>query len=111
MQRVLTAVVLIPIVLILILRAPVWLLAAAVAVVAVIALREYVALAGAHAQQPFCRVLYAAAVASLALVAAQSGSNYLQATAQMMFGIAVAAVGLAFLFLALSMRREPLSQG
>ncbi len=111
MQRVLTAVVLIPIVLILVLRAPVWLLAAAVAAVSILGLREYVALAGAHSPQPFCRMLYAAAVAALALVAAQSGSNYLQATSQMAFAIAVAAVGLAFLFLALGMRREPLSSG
>ncbi len=111
MKRVATAAVLIPIVLVLVLRAPVPLLAAAVAVVAILALREYVELARHYNIQPFCRILYVIAALAFAAIAVQTGSNYLVATSQMLFGIAVAVVAVGFLFLAVAMGREPLATG
>ena len=111
MKRVATAAVLIPIVLVLVLRAPVPLLAAVVAVVAVATLREYLALAQHYNIEPVRMPVYVVAVLALVALAAQSGENYLVTTSQMLFGIAVAAVLSAFLFLAIAMRREPLAQG
>ena len=111
MKRVLTAIVLIPIVLILVLRAPVWLLAAAVAVVSVLTLREYVDLVRHYNVAPYCRVLYVMAVLALAAVASQTGSPYLVATTQMLFGIVGGTMLVLMFFFAVVMRREPLSEG
>ena len=111
MKRVATAAVLIPIVLLLVLRAPLPLLAAVVAVVAILALREYAELVRHYNIQPYCRILYVIAALAFAAIAAQTGSNYLIATSQMLFGIAVAVVAASFFFLALAMRREPLATG
>lgn len=111
MKRVATAAVLIPIVLLLVLRAPVPVLAAAVAAVAVLALREYVDLLRHYNIEPFRTPLYVLTVLAFAALAAQTGSDYLVATSQMLFGLAVAVVAAAFFFLALAMRREPLATG
>lgn len=111
MKRVLTAVILIPIVLLLVLRAPVPLLAAVVAVAAIQTLREYTDLSAHYNIQPFRKPLYVFAALSFLALAAQSGQNYLTTTVQMLFGIAVATVAVAFFFLALAMRREPLAGG
>lgn len=111
MKRVLTAVALIPIVLILVLRAPVPLLAAFVAVAAVLTLREYVDLVRHYNIAPYCRVLYALAIIALALVAVLSGETYLETTLKMMFGLIGAVVVVLMFFFALAMRREPLAEG
>ena len=111
MKRVLTAVVLIPIVLVLVLRAPVYVLAAAVAGISVISLREYVDLVRHYNVAPYCRVLYVLAVVAFAALAWQTGSPYLIATTQMLFGIAGGAMLVLMFFFALAMRREPLGEG
>lgn len=111
MKRVLTAIVLIPIVLILVLRAPVILLAAAVAAVAVITLREYVDLVRHYNVAPYCRVLYVIAVLAFVALAAQTGAVYLMSTTQMLFGLSGAMLFVLMFFFALAMRREPLSEG
>ena len=111
MKRVLTAVILIPIVLLLVLRAPVPLLAALVAVAAIQTLREYTDLSAHYNIQPFRKPLYVMAAISFLALAAQSGQNYLTTTVQMLFAIAVATVAVAFFFLAIAMRREPLAGG
>jgi phosphatidate cytidylyltransferase len=111
MKRVATAAVLIPIVLVLVLRAPVPLLAAVVAAVAVLTLREYVDLVRHYNVEPFRVPLYVVVLLAFAALAAQTGSDYLIATTQMLFGIAVAVVAVASLFLALAMRRAPLATG
>lgn len=111
MKRVATAAVLIPIVLLLVLRAPVPVLAVAVAAVAVLALREYVDLVHHYNVEPFRTPLYVLTVLAFVALAAQTGSDYLVATSQMLFGLAVAVVAAAFFFLALAMRREPLAAG
>ena len=111
MKRVLTAIVLIPIVLLLVLRAPVAVLAVAVAAVTVITLREYVDLVRHYHIAPYCRVLYVIGAATLLAIALQSGTPYLVATTQMLFGISAAAVFVLMFFFAVAMRREPLSEG
>lgn len=111
MKRVLTAVVLIPIVLLLVLRAPVYVLAAAVAAVSVLSLREYVELVRHYNVAPYCRVLYVLAVLAFLALALQTGSPYLVATTQMLFGIVGAAMFALMFFFAIAMRREPLSEG
>lgn len=62
MKRVLTAVVLVPIVLLLVLRAPLWLFALAVAGIIVLALHEYLAISEAAGLKPFRWLTYIAAV-------------------------------------------------
>ena len=111
MKRVATAAILIPIVIVLALRAPVPLLAAVVAAVTILTLREYVDLVRHYNIEPFPVALYILTILTFAALAAQTGSNYLIATSQMLFGTAVAVVGAAFLLLSLAMRREPLSAG
>ncbi len=111
MKRVATAIVLIPIVLVLVLWAPVPLLAAVVAAVAILSLREYVELVRHYQIYPFCRILYVVAVLAFGAVAAQTGDTYLVATEQMLFGIAGAVVVIGFILLAVAMRRDPLVTG
>jgi phosphatidate cytidylyltransferase len=62
MKRVLTAVVLIPLVLLAVFRAPLWLFALLVAVVIVLALREYLGIAEAAALKPFRWLTYGIAL-------------------------------------------------
>ena len=111
MKRVATAAVLIPIVLLLVLRASLPLLAAVVAVGAMLALREFVGLVRHYNVEPSRVPLYVLTLVGFAALAAQTGSNYLIATSQMLFGITLAVVAVAFFFLALAMRRDPLSTG
>lgn len=111
MKRVLTAIVLIPVVLLLVLRAPVAVLAIFVAAVAVLTLREYVGLVRHYNVAPYCRMVYALAVISFALLALQTGAPYIVSATQMLFGISGAAVFVTFFFLALAMRRKPLGEG
>jgi phosphatidate cytidylyltransferase len=86
-------------------------LAAAVAAVSVLTLREYVALVRHYNVAPYCRVLYVLAVVAFILLATQTGAPYLIATTQMLFGISAAAVFVLMFFFAIAMRREPLSDG
>jgi phosphatidate cytidylyltransferase len=111
MKRVLTAVVLIPIVLLLVLRAPVALLALGVAAVSVITLREYVGLVRQYRIAAYCRVLYVLALIAFLLLTLQTGVPYLEATAKMLFGIVGAAMFVLMFLFAIAMRREPLSEG
>lgn len=62
MKRVLTAVVLIPVVLLVVFRAPLWLFALAVAGIIVLALHEYLNLAEAAGIKPFRRITYISAL-------------------------------------------------
>jgi len=78
-QRVATAVILIPIVLLIVFRAPLWLFAAVVGLVALITTREYLGLAGAYGIKPakvltylFTLLLFASLVAAFGAEAALS---------------------------------------
>ena len=109
MKRVVTAVILIPIVLIAALRAPVPVLAVLVAAVAILTLREYFDLTAHYNIQPFRQPLYVITVLAFVAIAVQTGSTYLVATVQMLFGIAAGVVAAGLFFLALGMRRESLA--
>ncbi len=111
MKRVLTAIVLIPIVLVLVLRAPAPLVAAACAAVAMLTLREYFDLTHHYNMCPARRPVYGLAILGFVAVAAQTGATYLAATEQMLFGVSAAAVVAVMFFLALGMRRDPLALG
>ncbi|HET9283632.1 MAG TPA: phosphatidate cytidylyltransferase [Candidatus Angelobacter sp.] len=62
MKRVLTAVALIPVVLLIVFRAPLWLFALVVAAIIVLALREYLGIAEAAGIKPFHGLTYAVAL-------------------------------------------------
>ena len=62
MKRVLTAVVLIPLVLLVVFKAPLWLFALAVAAIIVLSIHEYLNIAEAAGVKPFHRLSYAAAL-------------------------------------------------
>jgi phosphatidate cytidylyltransferase len=111
MKRVATAAVLIPIVLVLVLRAPVPLLAAVVALLAILTLREYSELVAHYNVETFRVPLYVLTAIGFAALASQTGNDYLVATSQMLFGISAAIVVVAFFFLVLAMPREPLTSG
>jgi phosphatidate cytidylyltransferase len=68
MKRVLTAVVLIPLVLLALFRAPVWLLALAVSAIVLLALREYLNLATSAGLSPFRRLTYVMSLLPFALL-------------------------------------------
>jgi len=70
MKRILTAVVLIPVVLLIVVWAPLWLFAAAVALVAVLAMREYLDIAKGYGGTPFRKAALIAAVGICALSSA-----------------------------------------
>src|SRR5262249_62385492 len=67
MTRVLTAAVLIPLVLLAVFRAPLWLYALLVAVIIFLALREYLAIAQAAGMMVFSGLTYAVALAPIAV--------------------------------------------
>jgi phosphatidate cytidylyltransferase len=66
MNRVLTAVVLIPLVLLVVFRAPWWVLALFIAFVAVLTAREYLAVIRGYGIEPFAWVVYSAVILSIA---------------------------------------------
>jgi len=68
MKRVLTAVVLIPVVLLVVFRAPLWLFALAVAGIVVLALQEYLNIAELAGTKPFQRLSYAMALLFVYLI-------------------------------------------
>lgn len=70
MKRVATAVVLIPIVLLIVFRAPLWLFAAIVALVALLATREYLDIAQLYGLRPFRAAVYVVLVLGFVLAGA-----------------------------------------
>ena len=110
MKRVLTAVVLIPIVLLVVFRAPMWAFTAFVGIVALLATWEYLAIVAGYSVKPF-RGLTLAVIGVLfgetVYFAAGFGQN-----AQLFFPFPLdIGVISAFLFLALGMRRKDLREG
>ena len=72
MKRILTAVVLIPVVLLIVLRAPLWLFAAAVALVAFLATREYLDIIQHYGIKPFRKIALLASVLACLLPGARA---------------------------------------
>lgn len=108
MKRVATAIVLIPIVLLIILRAPLPVLAAVACVVVLIGTRELLDLSTHYGVQPFRLPTYIFVVLLFIAVSFQGVQKPLVATGMMMYAVGFAAVIAPFLFLIIGMRRAEL---
>lgn len=106
LKRVGTAVVLIPIVLGLILRAPIPVLAAVAAMVALLAIREFLKLSEAYQVKPFREATYIFVTLFFLLLAIAAGNQKpLLSTAIFVYGTGFAAALAPFVFLTIGMRR------
>jgi len=111
-KRVATAVVLIPLVLLLVLKAPLYVLALVAGAVALLAIAEFLKLVTHYAVQPLTPATYAfAALFFLFVIVASANRTPLVEAAAMLFGIALAAVLAPFVFLTLAMQRTDLKDG
>lgn len=111
LKRVLTAVVLIPVVLVLILRAPVPVLAFVAGVVALLAIRELLKLSEAYGIRPFRAATLIFCGAFFLLIAIFPGATDALSTAGFAYLTLCAAALTPFLFLALGMRSNELASG
>jgi phosphatidate cytidylyltransferase len=110
-KRVLTAVVLIPIVLALVLRAPVPVLAFVAGVIALLAIRELLKLSEAYYIRPFHLPTYLLCASFFLVIAIHPGTtDALSAAGFAYFSVAAAALA-PFLFLTLGMRAGELASG
>ncbi len=111
-QRILTALVLIPLVLLLILRAPIWLLAIVAGIVALLAIREFLELTRRHGVEPFTVGTYVYVGIFFAILAVTAGRTDNSSDTAALFLVVHAGLltSLApFAFLAAGMKRENLS--
>lgn len=110
LKRIATAVVLIPVVLLLILRAPVPVVAVVAAAVALIAAQEFLKLTESYGVQPLRLSTYIFVGLLFLLLAASSAVEAPQvAGLKFLFGLAFASAISPFLFLTIAMRRAQLS--
>jgi phosphatidate cytidylyltransferase len=108
-KRIATAVVLIPIVLLLVLRAPVSWVALVTAAIALLTVQEFLKLTESHGVQPLRRPTYAFVLLFFLLLMINAGQEKPLLSTEI-FGIAAgfAATMAAFLFLTIAMRRQDL---
>jgi phosphatidate cytidylyltransferase len=110
-KRVLTAVILVPIVVLALFRAPLWLFALLVLAVALLATREFLEIARNTGIRPIRGISYSLVIWLFAAIpfifAALSPSEFLQLLLLLLVGPLVI---LAFVMLAFGMKREPLAQ-
>jgi len=112
LKRIATAVVLIPIVLALILRAPAPVLAVVAAVVALLTIREFLKLTESYAVQPMRLPTYIFSGVFFLLLAVNPGNEKpVPATATFIFVAGAAAALAPFIFLSIGMRRADLRAG
>ena len=112
LKRIATAVVLIPIVLLLILRAPVWVLAIVAGAVALLTIHEFLNLTESYGVQPLRTLTYIFVVIFFALLAFNFGNEKpLLSTAFFVYCLGFAAAIAPFIFLTRAMRNESLSAG
>ena len=111
-QRIATAVVLIPLVLFLVLKAPLYVLALVAGAVALLAVAEFLKLVAHYGVQPVVQPTYAyvAIFFVLVIVASTNRTPLVESTA-VVYGIALATALAPFLFLTIVMRRADLSSG
>ena len=111
-KRIATAVVLIPIVLLLVLRAPVFLVAIVAGAVALVTVHEFLKLTEAYGVQPLRKPTYAFVALFFLLLVINVGQEKPLLSTDF-FGIAAAfsAAVAAFVFLTIAMRRENLATG
>jgi phosphatidate cytidylyltransferase len=112
LKRIATAVVLIPIVLALILRAPVPVVAVITAIVAMVTIHEFLKLTESYGVQPFRWPTYIFAGVFFLLLALNVGNEKpLLSTAIFVYSLGFAATIAPFVFLTIAMRRTELSSG
>jgi len=112
LKRIATAVVLIPIVLLLVLRAPVPLLAAVAAAVALLTIHEFLKLTESYNVQPVRLPTYIFVGLFFLLLAVNTGQGKpLLSTAIFVYALGFASAIAPFVFLTIAMRREELSTG
>jgi len=112
LKRIATAVVLIPIVLGLILRAPIWALALVAAVVALLSIHEFLKLTESYGVQPMAWPTYVfTAIFFAALAAGSGGETPLLTTGKFLVLLAFAAAIVPFVFLTRAMRIGELRGG
>ena len=111
-KRVATAVVLIPLVLLLVLKAPFYVLALVAGAVAVLAIAEFLKLVTPYGVQPLTLATYVfVALFFVFVIFASSNRTPEDATTAVLYGIAVAAALAPFVFLTVTMRRTDLASG
>jgi phosphatidate cytidylyltransferase len=111
-KRIATAVVLIPMVLLLVLKAPIYILCFVAAAVAVLAIAEFLKLAVHYAVQPMSIVTYVFVALFFGFVIfALGGFSTLLQISAMLYGIALAAALAPFVFLSVAMSRADLKSG
>jgi phosphatidate cytidylyltransferase len=111
-KRVATAVVLIPLVLVLVLKAPLYILALVAGAVALLAIAEFLQLVTPYGVQPLTRATYVfVALFFVFVIFASSNRTPEDATTAALYGIAVAAALAPFVFLTVAMRRTNLASG
>ncbi len=111
LKRVLTALVLIPIVLVIVLRAPVPVLAFVAGVVALLAIREFLQLTEAYGIRPLRLPAYIFCGLFFLLMAVHPGATDLLSTAGFAYFGLCAAMLAPFIFLSIAMRRDELASG
>ena len=110
LKRVLTAVVLIPVVLLLVLSAPVPVVAMVAALVALLSVQEFLKLAEAYGIRPFTWSTYIFVAALFVLLAINPGNGRpLLSAAIFVYSMGFAAALAPFIFLTIAMRRADLS--
>ena len=111
-KRVATAVVLIPLVLVLVLKAPLYVLALVAGAVAVLAIAEFLKLVTPYGVQPLTLATYVfVALFFVFIIFSSSNRTPEDATTAALYGIAVAAALAPFVFLTVAMRRTNLASG
>jgi phosphatidate cytidylyltransferase len=111
-KRVVTAVVLIPLVLLVVLKAPLFVTAIVAGAVALLAVAEFLKLAAQYGVQPFWRPTYGYVVLFfLFVIAASTNRVPLVETTAMIYGLALAVSAAPFVFLTIAMRGAELASG
>jgi len=112
MKRVATAVVLIPLVLLLVLKAPLYVLALVAGAVALLAIAEFLKLVTHYAVQPLSLITYFfVALFFVFVIVATTNRTPLVETTAILYGLAIAAGMAPFVFLTVAMRRNGLASG
>lgn len=109
-KRIVTAVVLIPIVLLLVLSAPIPILAAVAGAVALITVHEFLRLTEGYGVQPFLKPTYIFVAVFFVLLALDRGNDKpLLSTAILIYTLGFSAAIAAFVFLTIGMQRQQLA--
>ncbi len=111
-KRIATAVVLIPLVLFLVLKAPLWVLAIVFGAVALVTVAEFLRLTTHYSVQPLWQPTYGyCALLFVYVIVVATGHTPLVETTAVIYGLALATALAPFLFLAIAMRRADLGSG